>query len=216
MRPTSRILAFTGLLAAGIAAIACTLGPAAIAQDQPAAPAAQPAPFPAPLSAPVRIATFDVFLAIELLMKQPDLDKARTDLEASYTQRLGAIERELLTIQNDLRALTPNSPQAEALIDRGEAKQSEYQDVARERVERLERLSAQHLTQSYDRARQAAAAAGKRLGYTHIFASRSADREINTENVAGTLQEILARPVLVGIPQDDITAEVLRELKIEM
>jgi len=202
MRRIERIAALGGIMAAFVLALAWNGGgTAAEASGQPAAG--------------LRIATFDIFLTVERLMKQPELDKARTDMEANYTARLTALERELQAMQTELRGVQQNSPQAEAIINRGEAKHAEYQRIAQDKVQDLEKINSQQLIQTYNQARVAAAVVAQRKGYSHVVANRGFDKLIEANNVAAALQEFLARPILVGIPADDITADVMTDLKLQ-
>lgn len=203
MRPIERIAVFTGIVVAILIALAAGNPGSAAVANQPQAPAQEP-----------RFGTVDIYLGIEKLLDRPEQRKAREDVAAAYQTRASAIEKELQELQNDLRVLPQNSPDAGQILSRADAKQDEYQKLVQERAQELERVNSGQLIQAYQQVRDATTAVAQRLRYTHVFSNRAMDRVITTNNVAATLQEMLARPLVVGVPADDITAAVLDELKL--
>ena len=162
-----------------------------------------------------KIGTVDVYVAIEKIMAKDDMKKAREDTSALWQSKAQAIEKEMKQLEDTFKVLPKDNPQLDDLTKQAQAKQAEYQKVAQERQQDLERLNASQLIESYKRVREATNAVAQRLGYTHVFCNRSFDRPMETVTVATTLQELLARPLVVGIAADDITKPVLGELKLE-
>jgi Skp family chaperone for outer membrane proteins len=203
MRRIERIAVFGGLLAAiGLALSAHNPGSAAVAG-------------PAPMADGVRFATVDAYLIVEKLMLQPEPKKARDDIAANWQAKASAIEKDLQNMERDLKVLPQNDPHAQEILQQAQAKQQEFQKLQQDRAQDLERINSQQLVQFYKQVRDSSAAVGERLRYTHVLNNRSFDKAIETNTVAATLQEMLARPVMVGVPADDITKQVMAELKLE-
>jgi Skp family chaperone for outer membrane proteins len=162
----------------------------------------------------VRIGTVDVYLISERIMEQEPLRAARQRVDDTYQQRLGEIETEGRQLEARLQVLTQNDPQVQQIHTRAEALQADYQRLLQERQQELEAINSRQLIDAFKQARDAAYQVAQRRGYTHIFSSRQFERPIETTTVGATLQEMLARPVLVGIPQDDLTETVIAELRL--
>jgi Skp family chaperone for outer membrane proteins len=201
MRPSERFLVLGGLILAIALALTGPGRNAAIADSTSADT--------------YKIGTVDVYVAIEKIMAKDDMKKAREDTSALWQSKAQAIEKEMKQLEDTFKVLPKDNPQLDDLTKQAQAKQAEYQKVAQERQQDLERLNASQLIESYKRVREATNAVAQRLGYTHVFCNRSFDRPMETVTVATTLQELLARPLVVGIAADDITKPVLGELKLE-
>jgi Skp family chaperone for outer membrane proteins len=162
----------------------------------------------------VKLATIDVYLIIEKIMDKPELKKPREDLTNTWTQKGDAMQRELQQLEDKLKIMPKNAPDAQATIQQAEAKQADYQKLAQDRQTELEKLNSTQLIASYKQVRDAAAAVAGRMGYTHVMSNRSFDRPLLTQTLASTLQELLARPLVTGNAADDITNQVMTELKL--
>lgn len=183
-------------------------------ESQPPAGGERPAPAAAQ---GVRIATVDTFAVVEKILDKPNLKKAREDLASQWAARADVAERELDQLQERLQNMQPTDPQARQVFERAQQKQAEYQQLAQQRQDELERMNASQLIDAFKQIRGAAQAVSSRLGYTHVLSSRSESRSLTVDDVptlGGVLQELLARPVVVGVPADDITAEVMKELSL--
>jgi Skp family chaperone for outer membrane proteins len=190
--------AFLALLGAGGATI----------QNSIAQPAA------ASESRDIRIGTVDIYLVSERIMQQEPYRVAREQGDAAYQRQLTAIEDELRQMETRLQALPQNDPQAQDIYTRAQTLQTDYQRIQQERQQELERINSRQLIDAFTQTRGAAADVARRGGYTHIISNRQFDRPIETTTVGATLQEMLARPVLLGIAQDDLTSQVLAELQL--
>lgn len=201
MRPIERIAVFGGV----ITALALSIG---------LRPGGSPAVASGTGQDAYKIATIDSFLVIEKLMATDEFKKKLDETAAQWQQRASGIERELQALDDQFKVLAPNSPQVAELQKEAQTKQAEYQRIAQERTQDIERLSSTQLVEVYRRVRESSSAVGERLGYTHVIANRGFEKQIDTRTIAATLQELLARPLIKGVPSDDITKAVLTELKL--
>jgi Skp family chaperone for outer membrane proteins len=202
MRPSERMLVFGGLVLAIV--LSLTAGPGrntAVAGDAG--------------TETLKVGTVDVYVAIEKMMAKDDMKKAREDTTAVWQKKAEAIEKEMRQLEDAFKVLPPNDPQIADLNRQAQAKQAEYQKIAQDRQQDLEKINSAQLIESYKKVREATNAVGERLGYTHVFCNRSFDRPMETVTLATTLQELLARPLVRGIAADDITKPVMAELKLE-
>jgi Skp family chaperone for outer membrane proteins len=207
---------FEHLFVAGglTAAVLLALGlrePTAGAQNG-APPAAAPA---STQPAPVRLATVDVYLLAERQMKSDALDAARTAFAKERTDKLDAMANELKTLDNRLQSLGAADPERQRVIESGQAKQQEaqrYQEQARSEVEKF---NAKQLLECYTRARDAVNKVADRQGYTHVIANRAGIETIDTQSLAATVQELIARPVLRQPAGDDITQAVSDDMGLK-
>jgi Skp family chaperone for outer membrane proteins len=182
---------------------------------QPHLPAASAQPQNGGQLREVRIATVDIYLVSERIMQQERYRRAREQGDEGYQRQLTAIEDELRQMETRLQTLNQNDPQAQQIYTRAQALQTDYQRLQQERQQELERINSRQLIDAFTQTRGAAAEVARRGGYTHIISNRQFDRPIETTTVGATLQEMLARPILIGIPQDDLTEAVLAELRLD-
>ena len=201
MRPIERIAIFGGLALAIILALS-------------AAPGRNTALASGSGLDTFKLGTVDVYLAIEKIMAKDDMKKVREDTAALWKQRADTIEREMKQLEDTFKVLAQNDPQLPDLNRQAQAKQAEYQKLAQERQQDLEKINSAQLIESYKRIREATVAVADRLGYSHILCNRSFDRPMETVTVATTLQELLARPLVKGVQADDITDAVVKELNL--
>jgi Skp family chaperone for outer membrane proteins len=200
MHRFERVLIVAALVASIVAIVGTRGTPVALAQESP--------------NQAVRIATVDIFEVIERIMQQDQYKLARESLSASWDQRAKAIESDLEALENQFKALRQGDPRAEEILRQAQAKQGEYQKLAQQRHEEIDKLSATQLVECFGKTREAARVVAERLGYSHAIANRSQEREIQGTTVSMTLQELLARPIVKGIPSDDITQAVLADLNL--
>jgi Skp family chaperone for outer membrane proteins len=201
MRPIERIVVFGGIITALALSLDLRGGGAAAVASGTAIDG-------------YKIATVDSFLVAEKLMATDEFKKKLDETAAQWQQRAAGIERELQALDDRFKVLAPNSPQVAEIQKEAQAKQAEYQRIAQERTQDIEKLSSSQLVEVYRRIRESTGVVGDRLGYTHVISTRGYDKVIDTRTIAATLQELLARPVIKGIPGDDITKAVLAELKL--
>lgn len=199
-------MAFLG----GVAAVALMFGSARLggssALAQPAGGAV----------VPVRVATIDPFIVIEKLMTAAEPTQTRERVVATFDDKLRALEADLQGLERELQGLAANDPKSSDIVARGQAKQTEYQQLQTQRQTELERVNSNQLIESYGRVSETAARIATERGYTHVVASRNPSRPITTTTIAATLQELLARPVMKSMPGDDLTAAVAGALGVTL
>lgn len=203
MRPIERIAVFAGIALAVVIALSGRDGQnAAIAGTRTSA-------------AGMKIGTVDVYAVAEKMMSAPDLKKLREDTSNSYQVKADAINKDLKDIDSQLSVMPQNDPKVQDLLKVANTKQQEIQKLVQDRQVELERINSQQLIDAYTKIRTATAAVATKMEYSHVMANREYDRQITTTTLSQTLQELLARPIVVGVPADDITKAVMAELKLE-
>jgi Skp family chaperone for outer membrane proteins len=201
MRPVERIAVFGGILVAIVIALgAGAPGSSAVAGS--------------PQADPLKVGTVDVYQIIEKIMGDDVNKKKREDAAAVWQQKAGALEKELRQLEDTFKVLPPNDPQVQELQKQAQTKQAEYQRLAQDRQQDMEKLNSTQLIEAYGRIREATVAVADRMGYTHILVNRRFESRIETSTVTSTVQEFLARPIIKGIASDDITATVMTEMKL--
>ncbi len=182
----------------------------------PANPAAAPAT-PAGATTP-RFAVCDVYKVADKLTKtdrfQKEVSDKRQDL-SNKIEPMGKAMEELTKRLQETPKEKQSGPEWEAAIGEYQKKASEVRQLE----ETLQSEFAEFLTlKNFDAYKEVLAsveAVAAKRGYTHVFSSRSIqDMEKPSSPLAFT-QGLLARPVLVAPASDDITLDVLRDLKLE-
>jgi len=203
MRPTERLALYAGVALALILALgARNAGSSALAL-QGAAPAT------------ARIATVDAYIITERLMAADDLKKARENLSNDWNAKLRGIEKEFGEIEQSLNLLAQNDPKYQEQVKKGQQKNIDYQNMIASRDQEVEKLNSNQLITNYQRVVDAVKTIADKGGYTHVFTTRPPSRGITTTTVGATLQEMLARPMMIGPAADDLTKQVLDALKLD-
>lgn len=174
------------------------------------------ASLPTPQAAPaVRIATCDTLDIVEKLVKSDRYAPARAaafkDVDADLSNR----EKELQDLYGKIVQAGQNSPDAQALIPTFQAKRTDFQKMSEEVAAKKEEMNTKHVAEAYRLAVETVNSLAQSRGYTHVLSSRAGGPDLKSTNVPGALQEILARPVILGVAADDLTQDVVKELKLD-
>jgi Skp family chaperone for outer membrane proteins len=81
--------------------------------------------------------------------------------------------------------------------------------------QRVVAFQAGQVSRAYVEVATAAKKVAGEMGYSHVVASRPVAAEFRGQNVESVVQEVLQRVLVVGPEGQDITENVLKELKIE-
>ncbi len=166
------------------------------------------------------LATCDVYKASDLLMKSDRFAPVIMNEQRATEQRmkgLGTIESELLEMQNRLSQYPADTkdPNAKTLAEQFQKKREDYLGQRQQMNDAFEAFVAAKNYEAYNLVVDAARVVSARRGYTHIFATRLVDDAKAPETGLGFTMRLLARPVVLGPQADDITNEVLNELKLD-
>lgn len=162
-----------------------------------------------------RIATADVLGLVERMLAS---DRYRPAQEAYLKQendKLRPLADELASIEERGSKLAQGSPELEQLGREFDQKQEAFQKARQEGLARIEEYNANQVREAYRLTLEAVDEVSGRMGYSHVVSSRTGDASIKSQNVAGALQEILARPMARSPRADDLTERLIRQLRLE-
>jgi Skp family chaperone for outer membrane proteins len=197
-----------GLVLAAIAAPAVIWGVASA--DRAAAQPAQ-----AQQVSP-RIATIDMYSIVEKVTQRPEYKKAQDEFKATWEPKIEAVRAEFRKIESDLQVLPQGDPKFQNALRAGQEKQAEFEKLLQDQNIEYEAMSSKHVVEAYALVREAASKLAERQGYTHLFVTRPPERPIPAETLGNTLQELLARPILMSPAGDDLTKAVASELNVPL
>lgn len=205
MRSTERIVIYVGLLAAVLLGLGAREGAAARAT-----------PVGAPLDTPVRLATVNVYSIAEAMMRLPELSAARDEVAKQFNTKLDTIRNDMMQMRAQLQGMQQTDPKARDLYAAYQRKEQEGQTEGRNGTRALEVMNAKQYAECYDKILAAADALAEKGGYTHVINSRAREvKVVDQNNPASLYQEVLARPIVRGPAADDLTDEVMAELKLQ-
>lgn len=164
---------------------------------------------------PVKLAVFDVLAATEKLFLS---DRYKPAIDARVKQRqdeLAAMDAGAKDLVEKIQKLPESSPDRQGLINTFQAKRQELEEAKNKAQEEVGAFSTEQFGEAYRACVQAATSIAKAQGYTHVFATRVGKLDFRSKEIPAALQEVLARPVLLAGEADDITAAVLKELKLD-
>lgn len=162
-----------------------------------------------------KIATVDVFVIAEKLMARPELVTPRDELFKTWNDRATAAQAELNKLQTELQVLPQSDPVARVKGQDFQLKRAQFDQLMQQGNTEVEKYRAQQLLDCYTQARAAIDEAADRGEYTHVFVARSRDALIEPQSIALAIQEFLARPAIKYPAEDDLTKQVMADLKLE-
>jgi Skp family chaperone for outer membrane proteins len=160
-------------------------------------------------SATTRLATVDVFAVVERVWLSDTNMAARTALAEVTNKELEALNAKMGEMRTKAEGLGPDSPELKTLAEQFQQVQAEAQQKQQQGNTEMERVSTLQLGDAYQQVMLEAQKLAKELGYTHVLASKLGDLTFRSTTMNGALQELLARPVVVGTPEDDITERLM-------
>lgn len=163
----------------------------------------------APDPVPVRIATCDVYAVIQLLVESDRYKPNRLAEQEKARTELKEIAEQIRSLETQLKSMNPNDEKSFAIFRDLTAQK----DFFAERQGDLDEFLGTQFVQAYEEVRKAADAVGERRGFSHVIASRRAS-EKPTADMDRITQQVLSRPILRAPSADDITEDVLSELKL--
>lgn len=192
------------------AAIALCLVMALRAGQPPAAAAAPGRADDEP--APARVATCDVYDLMEKLVVGERFEATRRAEEERIRQRLKPLEDEIAALESQLKLDDPDDPAAQARARDYQKRRNDYSLLRGQAQQDFNDFVARQYVEAYDKVRAAAARVAERRRFTHVIASRHADRAITATDPERLVESFLGRPVTVAPEGSDITEDVMKEL----
>ncbi|MEQ8769857.1 MAG: OmpH family outer membrane protein [Phycisphaerales bacterium] len=162
------------------------------------------------------IATVDVVQLLEDMLQTPEYLEPREAIREDIQNELAEGEQQLIALEAQLTAMTDRStPEFQQGVMRFQQLQQSLQDMTQAKAAEYDQASARQAVAIYGRVSAAADTVGQRLGYRYVIASRPTDANMNPEEgFSAIAQQVLARPMVFGAENDDITAAVRAELGI--
>ncbi len=168
----------------------------------------------------VRIATVDIFRALQAYMQRPEYEQARQ----AQTDQLVAREAELRTRiqqnQQKLQLLTPNDPELATTQAALQADTQAYREFQQTAQMMAQGLAIEQSTRAFIEVHEQARALATELGYTHLLATRldtsdlMSDEGATSQTTSQIIQELLARSVLMAPSEDDLTDRLMERMDL--
>ena len=165
--------------------------------------------------ADTRIATIDILGITEKMILSEKYLSARNTNTASQNKMLEDLSKGLQDVIARAGATPENTPERRALEQEFNSKQEEVRRAQAQAQAQIEQFNTLQVAECYQAVITAANRLGAELGYTHVISTRTGEPTIRSNNVAGAVQEILARPVVLGPLGDDLTERLTRQLGLE-
>lgn len=161
-----------------------------------------------------RIATVDMLVLVERVVLLPKFADAMNAMTNERAKELQQIVDSQAALETQAKDLDQNSDQFKALRDQYLALDSQFKTRQREVQAEIEKLTATQVQQAFTEVLAKVQEAAKQAGYSHVFTSRKADASFRATDFANTLQEVLARNVLLAPQSDDLTESMIDALGV--
>mgnify|MGYP001239187459 CR=1 FL=1 len=165
----------------------------------------------------VRIATADVLTLVEKLASSDRYLPAREEKVKSLRAPIDLLQKELDELRTKITAIPDfqNSAEAQPLIQQFQTKSQNMQTLQQTAQSEAEGFNTAQLQEAYRIVIETTTQIANSKGYTHVISTKLPENALTSNNVTGLLQEMLARPVVKAPAADDITEDVVKELKLE-
>jgi len=164
---------------------------------------------------PARIASVDVLGIVARFLESDRYKPSNIEKAQKFDTQLKALIGELSLIEKQGQGLTQQSPEFAPLQQQFQAKQREFEQARNDAQGQIEQFNTNQVTEAYRLTVEAANSLASELGYSHIIVSRGEGAKINSNNVAGAVQEIIARPLIKSNAADDLTERLIKQFGLE-
>lgn len=165
----------------------------------------------------VRIAYVDVFGATLKLMETERFTSRMREASEKARAEIEPLEKKLDEAADRIRSMGPDArgPEAEDAARAFQRAQREIREVAARLDQETNRLAATINMEAYEQVVASADAIAEKKGYSHVFVQRTLDGVAAPDSMLAALQRQLARPVIRAPKGDDLTPDVLADLKLD-
>lgn len=207
MKTKERLFVYAAMLACVILAL----------RPQFAATAAASTPGNPAATEPVvaRIATCDIYEVVEKLVVGDRFEAPRKAQEERLRVRMKPLEDELAAMESELKEADPKDEAAQEKARVFQRKRSEFVLLRGKAQQEYTDFVAKQYVEAFEEVKSSAAAIAERLGYTHVIASRTAEKTIKATDPERLVEAFLGRPMTVAPEGSDITEEVKADLKLD-
>jgi hypothetical protein len=162
-----------------------------------------------------RIATCDIYEIVEKLVTGDRFEGPRKAEEERIRLRMKPLEDELIALENELKEADPKDEAAQEKARTFQRKRTEFALLRGKSQQDFTDFVAKQYVEAFEEARSSAAAISERLGYTHVIASRTSEKEIKATDPERLIEAFLGRPITVAPEGSDITEDVKEDLKLD-
>lgn len=207
MKTKERLFVYAALLACVVLALRQQFASSAAASLSPGSAATEPVV--------AKIATCDVYEIVEKLVAGDRFEAPRKAEEERIRVKLKPLEDELSAMEGELKDADPKDEAAQEKARTFQRKRNEYGLLRGKAQQEYTDFVAGQYVEAFEEAKTSAAAIAERLGYTHVIATRTAEKKIKTTDPERLIEAFLGRPVTVAPEGSDITEEVKEDLKLD-
>lgn len=161
-----------------------------------------------------RVATVDILLLLQRLMQTDEYLPQREAVSEEWSNRIQGAQANLDKLEAEIRLLSPNDPRSMALRQQYQQSAQQLQQLSQQGQQAFQSMTAEQASSGYTRIRDRARQMATEWGYSHLIASRTEVDFSGVTNLPGVTQEILARPVLLSPPGDDITEAIAEAMNL--
>jgi len=159
------------------------------------------------------VGVVDVVKLLEEMLDQDEYSTKSKALYAEIESQLTEMQAQLKDLQQELQLMDQSSPDFASKAQQFQAMQGVLQQKAQERSNEYEGLLAEEAIAAYKRILGASRVVADREGYRYVMSSRLPTDQIeNAPSRSAVAQQILARPIIAGVDDADLTAMVRAEL----
>ncbi len=163
---------------------------------------------------PARIATIDALALIDLMLQSERYEPARSAKVKELNDQIVPIGREVTDLESKLIMGKKDDPQRDTMVQTWQGKKQQLQQLQQALSAELDKFNSKQAAEAYDIVLATSDALAKQGGYTHVLMTRK-ERGFTAENQAGTVQQLLSRPLAMWPATDDLTDLAIKELKLE-
>ncbi len=159
------------------------------------------------------IATVDVIVLIEDMMKTAEYAEPRSAMETLMRQELTEAGEQLTNLEAEIRVMDQADPSFALKVSEYQSLAQNLDNMTQAKAAEYDQSNARQAVAIYGRVTDAADTVAQRMGYRYVIASRAPDAPMEPElGFNAMAQQVLSRPMIFGAENDDITAAVRAEL----
>jgi Skp family chaperone for outer membrane proteins len=162
-----------------------------------------------------KLATVDVLAVIARKLESAEYKQANTVNAEKYDSQLRGMLKELEDIRTRALSMAEGTEPRKALEAEFMQKNQKFEESRATAQQAVESFNTQQVAEAYRLIVEAANGMAQSRGYSHVIVTRGDQVKIASQSVAGAVQEILARPVIRGVPADDLTEAIIAQMNLQ-
>ena len=164
---------------------------------------------------PQRMATVDALLLVDLVLDSEPIKTERQNKGKEFDETFRVAQKELMDLEARLLMGAKEDPLREGLIKDWEGKKKNLNELQASLSSDFDRFNSHKAAQAWVVVTAKVDELAAKHGFTHVITTRR-ERSFIADTQAGTVQQLLSRPIIVYPAADDLTDRAIEAMNLKV